>query len=110
MSRAKPATENKSDEISKTEEVSVKPFLSKGAGVGGGKGKKQENEGEDHTQNVALPEDNEEPENNTEEVPESNRSRRSRKARGPNVQTTPENHEMKLDRKNSLEEFEEIEK
>ena len=107
-SRAKLDNDNKSDENHKIEEPVHKPFLSKGAGVGGGKKKQQEIEAEEVVQTPKFPIESVEETSKPDETGGSSKNRRSRKARGPNLPPT-ENFDTKVNRQNSLEEFEQIE-
>lgn len=115
--RTKLDFDNKSEDNVKTEDTK-RTFLSKGSGLGGGKGAKS-------TENEEMQEDvvNSTPkftpdrqDDDTYEATEergsaSNRSRRTRKARGPNAQASFDAREnVALEKKSSLEEFEELEK
>lgn len=109
--------DTKSEDDVNNKTVNRKPFLSKGSGMGGGKGNKAEdNENEDEliqstpkfTQDGDLDHEASSPDGKGSE---SSKNRRSRKARGPNAQSTFDTQDnFVMEKKNSLEEFEEFEK
>jgi len=118
QTRVKSDFDTKSDDNNKTDTSNKKTFLAKGSGLGGGRGNRGDktedeiDEGIQSTPKFTHDDENYEGQPSPDGIgSSSNRSRRSRKARGPNAQSTYDTQDnFVMEKKSSLEEFEELEK